>query len=75
MPIKDTSIEIITNVERVQVDSDTIQTTVTGFIDVEKIIQIGDKVIFIEKKLPFSYMTIITSGSNMNTCNTCNTCD
>ena len=74
MPIKDTSIEIITNVEKVQVDPDTLQTTVTGFIDVEKIIQIGDKIIFIEKKLPFSYMTIITSASNM-TMNTCNTCD
>lgn len=71
MPIKDTSIEIITNVDQVKLDSDTIQTTVTGFIDVEKIIRIGDKIIFIEKKLPFSYMTIVTSVSNapINTCN------
>jgi len=67
MPIKDTSIEIITKVDQVKVDNDTLQTTVTGFIDVEKIIQIGDKIIFIEKKLPFSYMTIITSDSNMIT--------
>lgn len=63
MAIKDSVIEIITNVEQAQIDPDTLQTTVTGFIDVEKIIQIGDKLIFIEKKLPFSYMTIVTSAS------------
>lgn len=63
MPIKDTSIEIITKADQVRVDPNTLQTTVTGFIDVEKIIRIGDKTIFIEKKLPFSYMTIITCDS------------
>lgn len=63
MPIKDTAIEIITNVDQVQIAPDTLQTTVTGFIDIEKIIQIGDKLIFIEKKLPFSYMTIVTSAN------------
>lgn len=52
------TVTIESNVDQTKIGEDLTLTTITGFIDVEKIITIGDRVIILEKKLPYSYATI-----------------
>ncbi|MDX8360367.1 MULTISPECIES: hypothetical protein [Bacillaceae] len=52
------TIEIVTDVTQSDVGVGLTETAITGFIDIEKVIIIGDRVVIIEKKLPFSYSII-----------------
>ncbi|MDX8368012.1 MULTISPECIES: hypothetical protein [Bacillaceae] len=52
------TIEIVTDVTQADVGVGLTETAITGFIDIEKVIIIGDRVVIIEKKLPFSYSII-----------------
>ncbi len=56
--IEDSIVEIKSDQQRIDVDGVIKGVTVTGFIDVEKIICLGYKRCFIEKKLPFQTLIL-----------------
>ncbi|AOY77959.1 hypothetical protein [Clostridium formicaceticum] len=56
--IEDGIVEIVSSKEKFELDRTTEGISITGFIDVEKIIRLGFQRFFIEKKLPFQILII-----------------
>ncbi|AOY77957.1 hypothetical protein [Clostridium formicaceticum] len=56
--IEDGVVEIVSSKEKFDLDYNTQGISITGFIDVEKIIRLGFQRFFIEKKLPFHVLII-----------------
>ncbi|MEW6623395.1 MAG: hypothetical protein AB1420_09760 [Bacillota bacterium] len=56
--IEDSVVEIIADTQNFDVGARTQGVSITGFIDVEKIIRLGFQRFFIEKKLPFHVLII-----------------